>query len=100
MRRLAAYGPKEILLTNAAGVNVYSGGAFYHGPFTARVIKGRTGRGDTCFSSYLAKRQSAGAGEACRFAAAVTSLKMEKPGPYSGTMADALARVQADSRLD
>ena len=97
MRRLSAYGPKEILLTNAAGVNVYAGGQFYHAPFTARQIKGRTGRGDTCFSSYLAKRQSADAGEACRFAAAVTSLKMETPGPFAGTLADVTQRIREDS---
>ncbi len=94
MQRLAAYGPKEILLTNAAGVNVYAGGTFYHAPFTARQIKGRTGRGDTCFASYLAKRQSAGAAEACRFAAAVTSLKMETAGPFSGTMVDVNKRLR------
>jgi sugar/nucleoside kinase (ribokinase family) len=93
MLRLAAFGPKEILLTNAAGVTVYAGGQIYHAPFTARVIKGRTGRGDTCFSTYLAKRQSADPAEACCFAAAVTSLKMEKAGPFSGTLADVNARL-------
>ncbi len=93
MRQLAAFGPKEILLTNAAGVNVYAGGQFYHAPFTARQIKGRTGRGDTCFSTYLARRQTADAGEACRFSAAATSLKMEKPGPFSGALADVETRL-------
>lgn len=91
--RLAALGPQEILLTSAMGVYVYSGGRTFHAPFTARAIKGRTGRGDTCFSSYLAKRQTAGPAEACRFAAAVTSLKMEKPGPFSGTLADVEQRL-------
>ena len=93
--RLAALGPKEILLTSAAGVYVYSGNRVHHAPFTARVIRGRTGRGDTCFSSYLAKRQTADPAEACRFAAAVTSLKMEKPGPFSGTLADVQERLAA-----
>jgi sugar/nucleoside kinase (ribokinase family) len=93
VQRLAAYGPQEILLTNAAGVSVYAGGQLYQSPFTARQIRGRTGRGDTCFSTYLAKRQAAGVGEACRFAAAVTSLKMEKPGPFSGALADVSERL-------
>jgi len=93
MQRLAAYGPKEVLLTQASGVTVYAGGRFYQAPFTAKTIKGRTGRGDTCFSTYLAKRQSAGAGAACRFAAVVTSLKMETPGPFAGTLADVRARL-------
>ncbi len=91
--RLAALGPREILLTSAGGVYVYADGQIFHAPFTARIIRGRTGRGDTCFSSYLARRQTAGPAEACRFAAAVTSLKMEKPGPFSGTMADVEERL-------
>lgn len=91
--RLAALGPKEILLTSAAGVYVYAGGQVCHAPFTARTIKGRTGRGDTCFSSYLARRQTAGPADACRFAAAVTSIKMETPGPFSCTPADVQERL-------
>lgn len=94
MERLAAFGPKEILLTQASGPTVYAGGKLYSAPFTANPIRGRTGRGDTCFSSYLARRLEAGPATACRFAAAVTSLKMEKAGPFSGTRADVEARLK------
>ena len=94
MHQLAAWGPKEIVLTQASGVTVYAQGAFHEAPFTARQILGRTGRGDTCFSSYLARRQSAGPAEACAFAAAVTSIKMEHPGPFSGNLADVQARMR------
>jgi len=52
------------------------------------LIRGRTGRGDTCFATYVARRLEVGPEEACRFAAAVTSLKMEHPGPYRGSRAD------------
>jgi sugar/nucleoside kinase (ribokinase family) len=88
---LAAFGPKEILLTSAAGVAVYAGGKIYQTPFTARRLLGRTGRGDTCFATYVARRQSAGPDDACRFAAAATSIKLEEPGPFAGTLADVTA---------
>ena len=93
MRQLAAWGPREIVLTQASGVTVYAQGAFYEAPFTAQRILGRTGRGDTCFSSYLARRLSADPGEACAFAGAVTSIKMERPGPFAGSLADVQARM-------
>jgi sugar/nucleoside kinase (ribokinase family) len=88
LRELAGYGPREILLTRAEGVLVYANGRFYEAPFRARTLKGRTGRGDTCFATYLARRLSHPPAEAVRFAAAVTSLKVEKPGPFTGTVED------------
>ena len=44
--------------------------------------------GDTCFATYVGKRLSASPEEAARFAAAVTTLKQEQPGPWRGTLAD------------
>jgi sugar/nucleoside kinase (ribokinase family) len=32
--------------------------------------------------------------ESVRFAAALTSIKMERPGPFSGTIDDVLARMK------
>jgi sugar/nucleoside kinase (ribokinase family) len=86
---LAALGPREVLLTHAKGVQVYADGAYHDAPFVPRDLTGRTGRGDTCFGTYVASRLTMPAGDACRFAAAVTSLKVERPGPYRGTRADA-----------
>jgi sugar/nucleoside kinase (ribokinase family) len=85
-RKLHAYGPKEIVLTQSSGVTVFADGEIFSAPFTPRSLAGRTGRGDTCFSSYLGKRLSTSPAEACRFAAAVTTLKQEKPGPWDGAM--------------
>jgi sugar/nucleoside kinase (ribokinase family) len=79
-RVLAAWGPREIVLTHATGVLVHADGRDYHAPWTARSLRGRTGRGDTCFASYLAKRLTASPEDACRFAAEITSRKMEVPG--------------------
>ncbi len=87
-RQLAEYGPKEIVITHSDGVTVFAEGNIYQAPFTPRSLDGRTGRGDTCFSTYLGKRLSASPEEACRFAAAVTTLKQEEPGPWNGNLAN------------
>lgn len=85
-RKLSAYGPREIVLTQSSGITVFAHGKIHTAPFTPHSLAGRTGRGDTCFSSYLGNRLSASVEEACRFSAAVTTLKQEKPGPWRGTM--------------
>jgi sugar/nucleoside kinase (ribokinase family) len=86
--QLAAYGPGEVVVTQSVGVTVYADAQIYEAPFTPRSLAGRTGRGDTCFATYVGKRLSASAEEACRFAAAVTTLKQEQLGPWRGTLAD------------
>ena len=86
--RLAEYGPREIVLTQSSGVTVLAGGQFYSAPFTPRSLAGRTGRGDTCFATYLGKRLSLEPEEATRWAAAVTTLKQEEPGPWRGSPED------------
>lgn len=90
-QRLAAYGPREIVLTQSSGVTVYVEGQVHFAPFTPRSLAGRTGRGDTCFATYLGKRLSAPPAEACRWAGAVTTLKQERPGPWDGDLAAAEA---------
>ncbi len=81
---LAASGVREVVVTHAQGVLVCAGGEYHEAPFTAREIRGRTGRGDTCFAAYLARRLAGPPQEACRFAALAASLKMEAPGPFRG----------------
>ncbi len=87
-RKLAALGPREIVLTQSSGVTVYADRRTYQAPFTPRNLTGRTGRGDTCFATYVAKRLHASPDEACRWAGAVTTLKQERPGPWRGSPAD------------
>ena len=87
-QKLAAHGPREIVLTQSAGVTVYAEGKIYQAPFTPRNLTGRTGRGDTCFGTYVAKRLTGSPEEACRWAGAVTTLKQERPGPWRGSPAD------------
>jgi sugar/nucleoside kinase (ribokinase family) len=85
-RKLASYGPREIVLTQSAGVTVYADGQISTAPFTPRSLAGRTGRGDTCFATYLAKRLVTSPEEACRWAGVVTTLKQERPGPWRGEL--------------
>lgn len=87
-RKLAGYGPREIVLTQSSGVTVYAEGRFHRAPFTPRSLAGRTGRGDTCFASYLGARLTSSPEQAARLAAAVTTLKQEQPGPWRGSLAD------------
>jgi len=82
---MAAFGPREVVLTHGHGIVVWAEGDIYEAPFVPSVVRGRTGRGDTCFSTYVAARLEMPPTQACRFAAAVTSLKMERPGPFRGT---------------
>ncbi len=78
---IAAWGPREIVLTHRDGVLVLAGGQFYEAPFCPRQLVGRSGRGDTCIASYVAKRLTASPEQATVWAAAVTSLKLEAEGP-------------------
>jgi sugar/nucleoside kinase (ribokinase family) len=87
-RQLAEYGPREVVVTQSSGVTVFAEGKIFQAPFNPHTLDGRTGRGDTCFATYLGKRLSASPREACRFAAAVTTLKQEQPGPWRGTPED------------
>ena len=87
-RTLAARGPAEVVLTESAGVTVFADGSIYHAPFRPRSLSGRTGRGDTCFATYLTMRLSRSPEEACAWSGAVTTVKQETPGPWRGSLAD------------
>ena len=86
--QLAMIGPEEVLLTHARGALVLAEGEFHEAPFQPRELRGRTGRGDTCFASYVGFRLERPPREALQLAAAVTSLKLEQPGPFRGGRAD------------
>ncbi|HWJ06389.1 MAG TPA: PfkB family carbohydrate kinase [Steroidobacteraceae bacterium] len=88
---LAAFGPREIVLTHKDGLLVRADGEFYEAPFLPRPLRGRSGRGDTCVGSYASRRLLAAPAEATRWAAAVTTLKLEVEGPVRGVPADVAA---------
>ena len=79
----AAMGPAEIVLTHKDGVLIYALGQFHELGFYPARLDGRSGRGDTCIGTYVAMRLKKSPLEAGIWAAAVTSLKMEKLGPFN-----------------
>lgn len=87
-KQLHAWGAKEVMITHNTEVILYDGETMYRAPLKPRNLTGRTGRGDTTFAGYLAMRLRKGIGESLRYAAALVSLKMETPGPFTGTEQD------------
>jgi len=78
---LLDFGPREVLITHRNGLLVAANGRFYETSFQPKKLVGRSGRGDTCVASYVAKRLTSDPAEATAWAAAVTSLKVEAEGP-------------------
>jgi sugar/nucleoside kinase (ribokinase family) len=87
-KKLAALGPREVLLTHGGGVLVCHDGTFHEAPFVPQEVRGRSGRGDTCTSAYLSRRLTAPPADAVIWAAAVTSLKLEAEGPFRRDLAE------------
>jgi sugar/nucleoside kinase (ribokinase family) len=77
-------------------VLVLAGGSWHEAAFRPLAVRGRSGRGDTCIGAYVSMRLSAPAAEATRWAAAVTSLKLEAEGPVRSTPEDVAARLRQD----
>jgi len=87
-QHLAEYGPREVIITHSDGITVYADEQIHEANFTPRSLDGRTGRGDTCFATYVGRRLIDAPEDAARFAAGVTTLKQEIPGPWRGTVGD------------
>jgi sugar/nucleoside kinase (ribokinase family) len=100
-RFYASMGPREIVLTHRDGLLVYADGKSYEMGFHAQRLDGRSGRGDTCIGTYMAMRLTMEPREAGIWAAAVTSLKMEEPGPFrrSREEVEALIREKYNGAL-
>lgn len=93
-QKYSQMGPKEIVLTHKDGLLVFSDGQFYQFGFYPQKLNGRSGRGDTCIGTYMAMRASLNPYEAGIWAAAVTSLKMEKLGPFDRSKGDVLSLIR------
>jgi sugar/nucleoside kinase (ribokinase family) len=94
-RIYAGMGPKEIVLTHKDGLLIYADGKCYEMGFYPAQLNGRSGRGDTCIGAYIAMRLSKPLPEAGIWAAAVTSLKMEKLGPFDRPVSDVEGLIRA-----
>ncbi|MBF9016540.1 MULTISPECIES: PfkB family carbohydrate kinase [unclassified Oceanispirochaeta] len=93
-KKLAALGAREVMVTHNNEVLVLVDGEFYRAPYNPANLSGRTGRGDTTFAAYMAKRLDADPREAVYYAAALCSIKMESPGPFSKTEKDVYKRME------
>lgn len=89
----SAMGPKEIVLTHRDGVLIYADGKSYEFGFYPAQLSGRSGRGDTCVGTYTAMRLTKTPSESGLWAAAVTSMKMEKIGPFDRTIPEVEAFI-------
>ncbi|UCC18246.1 MAG: hypothetical protein JSV62_09010 [Promethearchaeota archaeon] len=82
-RELVKFGPNEILITHERGISVCTSNSSFIFPWKNKKIIGRTGRGDTAFISYLGSRITKNSEDSLKFATALTSLKLEAPGPFN-----------------
>jgi sugar/nucleoside kinase (ribokinase family) len=90
---LENWGSSEIIITSSEGALARSKGKTTFAKFTNRSTRGRMGRGDTVIGSYLAYRLDHSVEDSLRFAAALTSIKMESPGPFTGSIEDVTERM-------
>jgi sugar/nucleoside kinase (ribokinase family) len=91
---IESWGCSEIVITQSEGVLARVNGKTYFEKFSNKSVAGRTGRGDTTFAAYLSHRLDHNVPESLKFAAALVSIKMETPGPFSGTLEDVLKRLK------
>jgi sugar/nucleoside kinase (ribokinase family) len=91
---LEDWGNGEIVITSSKGASVRSKGKTVFASFTNQNSQGRMGRGDTVIGSYLARRIDHSAEDSIRFAAALTSIKMENIGPFSGSVSDVVGKME------
>ena len=97
---LAAWGVKEVLLTlGSFGSIIYADGHFYDIPaYEPLLLVDATGCGDTYTMGYVYRRaQGASVEEAGRFAAAVSTIKLEHSGPFSSSESRAMELVQRNT---
>ena len=93
---LASLGPKEVIITmGSRGSLIYAEQTLHRIPCCSpRKTDDPTGCGDTYVAGYLYQRLKGTAPEmAGRFAAAMATLKLQGPGPFSGSEADVYARL-------
>ncbi len=86
-------GSAEAIITSSKGALVQHAGKTTFSKFTNASTNGRMGRGDTLIGSYLARRLDHSVEESLQFAAALTSIKIETPGPFRGSLNDVLERM-------
>lgn len=96
-RQLYDWGVKEVLITlGSLGSVIYDGQTFHLIPaYKPHEVIDATGCGDTYMTGYLYQRaKGASIEEAGRFAAAMSTLKIEGSGPFSGSKEDIIHCIE------
>lgn len=100
-KSLAGYGVKEVIVTlDRFGSIIYAEGKFYDIPaYKPKELVDATGCGDTYSTGYLYCRlQGMGYEESGKFAAAMCTLKLERSGPFDGTIDDIYEVIENRAR--
>ncbi|MDR0844357.1 MAG: PfkB family carbohydrate kinase [Tannerella sp.] len=102
-QKLSEWGIKEVLITlGSMGSVLYDGTAFYPIPaYMPKEIVDATGCGDTYMAGYLYQRaKGVGIEDAGRFAAALSTLKIERSGPVQATNTEVIRCMEtADQQM-
>jgi hypothetical protein len=93
-KKIFDYGVKEIMTTDNDEIQIFDGKNFYNEKIVSRDFVGRTGRGDTCFSTYICERLTNDIEKSLLIATATVSLKMENIGGFSKERADVLEYIK------
>ncbi len=81
-KMLLSWGAQEVIISHNKALTCVVNSTEIIAPFKNKGLEGRTGRGDTSFSTYLLKRLSNNPRDSIMYSAALTSMKMEIPGPF------------------
>ncbi|MFT4202730.1 MAG: PfkB family carbohydrate kinase [Chitinophagaceae bacterium] len=99
---LAQWGVREVVVTlGSLGSVVYVDGELYQIPaFVPDKIVDATGCGDTYMAGYLYKRsKNASIQDAGEFGAAMATIKIERSGPFNGSLHDTLAKINKGRKV-
>jgi sugar/nucleoside kinase (ribokinase family) len=88
------WGAKEVVISHHEELIAADESGAVSATLRNRNTSGRTGRGDTCFTSYMTERFNKEPAEAIEFAAAVTSMKLENTGPFKKSRIDVEAFIR------
>ncbi len=81
-KKLQKMGAIEVIISHNSELLIVSNNNQITVPFRNRNLDGRTGRGDTCTAAYVSECFHKNMEEAALFSVALTSLKIETPGPF------------------
>ncbi|MDD2437435.1 MAG: PfkB family carbohydrate kinase [Massilibacteroides sp.] len=100
--QLYEWGVQEVLITlGSMGSVIYDGKTFYKIPaFKPKEVVDATGCGDTYMTGYLyCRAKGKSIEEAGRFAAAMSTLKIEASGPFKGSKEDIFRCMETQKEL-